>query len=441
MLHGGNSSFYATGSEPGVGSLNIPTALLAAAGQVDSYRMDEYALGLDIAYPIWDVLHESMGFGKPDGHVPHRIASGKVRHDWEPVVRYIADLLTIDLEQIDLDWETIIAPEDLDTEVGVINRNHLRTPLAARRDPRQRSVISVQYFATVSTTPWPESWPRPAQPGQGGMVFRIEGNPNMTLDLRLDPAPDDTTNPGVAATAMAAINAIRRSSTPHPDSCTCHWPVRRSSRVRLAADMTRPKAVDLYYDPFDFAIDDDPYPVWRRLREEAPLYYNEQHDFYALSRWDDVARELPNWQTYRSGRGTVMDVIKSGLEVPPGVILFEDPPQHDLHRRLLSKVFTPRRMAAIEPLTRQFCVRALDSLSGQNEFDVVADLGAMIPMRTIGYLLGIPEQGQQLIRDTTNNAIDLKEGQFRLPTTRSKSRICCSPSTSTGGPTTPPTTS
>ena len=154
--------------------------------------------------------------------------------------------------------------------------------------------------------------------------------------------------------------------------------------------------------------------MWRRLREEAPLYYNEPHDFYALSRWDDVARELPNWQTYRSGRGTVMDVIKSGLEVPPGVILFEDPPQHDLHRRLLSKVFTPRRMAAIEPLTRQFCVRALDSLVGQNEFDVIADLGALIPMRTVGYLLGIPEQGQQLIRDTTNNAIDLKEGQFAV---------------------------
>ena len=82
---------------------------------------------------------------------------------------------------------------------------------------------------------------------------------------------------------------------------------------------------------------------------EAPLYYNDRHDFYALSRWDDVAREMPNWQTYRSGRGTIMDIIKIGPEIPPGVILFEDPPLHDLHRRLLSKVFTPRRMATIEP--------------------------------------------------------------------------------------------
>ena len=123
-----------------------------------------------------------------------------------------------------------------------------------------------------------------------------------------------------------------------------------------------------------------------------------------MSRYDDVARELPNWETYRSGRGTTMDVIKSGIEVPPGVILFEDPPLHDLHRRLLSRVFTPRRMEAIEPLTRQFCVRALDPLIGSGRFDFIADLGAMVPMRTIGYLLGIPEEGQQRIRDKTDRA-------------------------------------
>lgn len=174
--------------------------------------------------------------------------------------------------------------------------------------------------------------------------------------------------------------------------------------------MTDTSAVDVYYDPFDFAIDDDPYPTWKRLREEAPLYYNDKHDFYALSRYEDVSRELPNWQTYRSGRGTTMDIIKSGLEVPPGVILFEDPPLHDLHRRLLSKVFTPRRMESIEPLTRHLCERALDPLVGCGGFDFIGDLGSVIPMRTIGYLLGIPEQGQEAIRNNTNDAIGLKDG-------------------------------
>jgi cytochrome P450 len=104
----------------------------------------------------------------------------------------------------------------------------------------------------------------------------------------------------------------------------------------------------VYYDPFDFDIDDDPYPIWKRLRDEAPLYHNEKYNFYALSRYEDVSRELTNWEAYRSGRGTTMDIIMSGIEVPPGIVLFEDPPIHDLHRHLLSKVFTPRRMEAIE---------------------------------------------------------------------------------------------
>ena len=177
--------------------------------------------------------------------------------------------------------------------------------------------------------------------------------------------------------------------------------------------MTEVHTTDLYYDPFDFAIDDNPYPIWRRMREEAPLYHNEKYDFYALSRYEDVARELHNWDTYRSGKGTTMDIIMSGVEVPPGVILFEDPPLHDLHRRVLSRVFTPRRMEAIEPLTRQYCVRALDELAGASCFDLIADFGALIPMRTIGYLLGIPEEGQQQIRDNTDASIGLKDGSFR----------------------------
>jgi len=177
--------------------------------------------------------------------------------------------------------------------------------------------------------------------------------------------------------------------------------------------VTEASAVDVYYDPFDFEIDDNPYPIWKRLRDEAPLYYNEKYNFYALSRYEDVARELPNWEIYRSGRGTTIDIIMSGIEVPPGVILFEDPALHDLHRRLLSRVFTPRRMEEIEPLTRQFCVRALDPLVGSGRFDFIEDLGAMIPMRTIGYLLGIPEQEQQGIRDKTDRALGLKDGSFK----------------------------
>ncbi|EUA03623.1 cytochrome P450 family protein [Mycobacterium kansasii 662] len=112
-----------------------------------------------------------------------------------------------------------------------------------------------------------------------------------------------------------------------------------------------------------------------------------------------MAAALHDWQTYRSGRGTTADILFSAIEVPPGIPLFEDPPLHDLHRRLLSRVFTLRRMLAVDGLVREFCCRALDPLRDSDGFDFVADLGAIKPMRTIGYLLGIPEEARQLIRD------------------------------------------
>jgi cytochrome P450 len=169
---------------------------------------------------------------------------------------------------------------------------------------------------------------------------------------------------------------------------------------------------ELYYDPYDFEIDADPYPLWRRLREERPLYYNERYDFWALSRFDDVEHALVDWHTYSSAKGTVLELIKADLEIPPGSIIFEDPPHHDLHRGLLSRVFTPKKMAAIEPKVREFCARSLDPLIGSGGFDFVTDLGAQMPMRTIGMLLGIPEQDQVALRDRGNEGLRLEAGEM-----------------------------
>lgn len=150
-----------------------------------------------------------MGFGKPDGHVPIRIASGKVNKDWETVVRYIADILGFRLDGIELDWETLLAPTDLETAIGVIPAGTIcahRWQLAGMVGTQP--AVAVQYFATVSTTPWPDRWPKPAREGQGGMVFRVEGRPNMSLELHLEQSAEDRVNPGVAVTALAAVNAI-----------------------------------------------------------------------------------------------------------------------------------------------------------------------------------------------------------------------------------------
>jgi cytochrome P450 len=175
--------------------------------------------------------------------------------------------------------------------------------------------------------------------------------------------------------------------------------------------MTIEHADVVYYDPFDTEIDKDPHPLWKRMRDEAPLYFNERFGFYALSRFDDVQRGLVDWNTYRSGRGSTLEVILAGFEVPVGMILMEDPPIHDVHRGLMARVFTPRKMEAIEPKVREFCARTLDPLDGAGRFDFVTDLGAVMPMRTIGYLLGIPEQDQEPIRDRLDEALRIKEGE------------------------------
>jgi cytochrome P450 len=167
--------------------------------------------------------------------------------------------------------------------------------------------------------------------------------------------------------------------------------------------------VELKYDPYDVMINADPYPVWRRLREEAPLYFNEEHNFYALSRHHDVEQALVNWETFSSARGAILELIQAGVDIPPGIVIFEDPPIHDVHRGLLSRVFTPKKMAALEPQIRDLCAESLDPLVGAGELDLIADLGAQMPMRVIGMLLGIPEQDQETVRDRSDANLRVEE--------------------------------
>ncbi len=175
--------------------------------------------------------------------------------------------------------------------------------------------------------------------------------------------------------------------------------------------MTVKTSSDVYYDPYDVDINSDPYPVYRRLREEAPLYYNEPHDFYAVSRFEDVEHSLLDPKTFISGRGGIIELIRANIQMPPGVLIFEDPPVHTMHRSLLSRVFSPRRVASLEPQIREFCARSLDALVGAGEFDFIADLGSQMPMRVIGMLLGIPEQDQEAVRDRVDANLRTEAGQ------------------------------
>ncbi|MEZ0340993.1 cytochrome P450 [Mycobacterium sp. pV006] len=166
----------------------------------------------------------------------------------------------------------------------------------------------------------------------------------------------------------------------------------------------------VYYDPYDVGIVADPYPTYARLRDEAPLYYNERHDFWALSRHADVEKALLDWNTFSNSRSDILELVKSDFDMPKGVMMFEDPPTHTLLRGLMSRVFTPRRMAEIEDQIRQYCINCLDPLVGAESFDVIAELAAMMPMRVIGMLLGIPESEQVSVRDANDANLRTKPG-------------------------------
>ena len=165
------------------------------------------------------------------------------------------------------------------------------------------------------------------------------------------------------------------------------------------------------YDPYDVEINLDPHPFFRRRREEAPVYYDESHDFWALSRYEDVEKALRDWQGFSSARGDILEVVQSGLKMPSGILLAEDPPIHTVHRKLMARVFTPRRMNALEERARRFCAECLEPLLGESRFDLVACLGASMPMRVIGMLLGIPESDQTQIRDTVDEILRTEPGR------------------------------
>lgn len=160
------------------------------------------------------------------------------------------------------------------------------------------------------------------------------------------------------------------------------------------------------YDPYDSDLDREPYEAWRRLRDEAPLYRNDELGFYALSRYADVLAGLTDWETYASGRGTILELIDPlAPEVdgdPEGQpMIFTDPPYHDMLRGVVSRWFTPRRVSTLERSIRSLCRDGLDRVAGSHEFDFVGDVVGDIPAMVIGELLGFPSEDQrQLARWT-----------------------------------------
>lgn len=167
------------------------------------------------------------------------------------------------------------------------------------------------------------------------------------------------------------------------------------------------------YDPYSYAIDVDPYPIYRRLREEAPVYHNERLDFWALSRFDDVERASMDYRTFSSAKGTVLELM--GTTMAGEIIIFMDPPAQTRLRNLVSKAFTPRRIAELEPQVRRIAVGHLEPLAAAGAGDVVKEFTAKLPMDVISALLGIPEADRDSVREWSNATLYREPGRPEPP--------------------------
>ncbi len=159
-------------------------------------------------------------------------------------------------------------------------------------------------------------------------------------------------------------------------------------------------------NPFSYEFHEDPYPTYRWLREHAPLYRNDRLDFWALSRFADVMGAFVDWETYSSAEGIVLERLDPKyLEMTP-MMIFLDPPRHDRLRKLVSRAFTPRRVAALEPFVRDIAVRLLEPLADAGGGDFVKDFSTPLPMEVIFTLLGVPPADREQIRHWTDVALD-----------------------------------
>lgn len=167
---------------------------------------------------------------------------------------------------------------------------------------------------------------------------------------------------------------------------------------------------ELVYDPYDYTIDSDPHPIWKRMRDDAPVYWNEQYQFWALSRFADVYEASRDIETFSSARGTVLELIDQPIQTFAPMI-FQDPPYHTLLRALVSRAFTPRRITGLEDRIRELVAQYLDPLVGGGSFDYVQEFAAKLPAMVIGSLLGVPEADQETVRIQTDETLHIEPGE------------------------------
>jgi len=179
-----------------------------------------------------------------------------------------------------------------------------------------------------------------------------------------------------------------------------------------------PDADSVEFDPFSQEFFDGAYDTYRRLRDEAPVYYNAKWDFWALSRYDDVAPATKDHETYSSAKGATLDMVKAHDDaIPvPKVIISMDPPEHQKMRKLVSNVFTPRAITSMESMVRKKVYERIEALD-PSSFDVVADFSAVFPNDVITTMLGVPKEDRHQIRLWVDLLLERHPGEIAVPAT------------------------
>jgi cytochrome P450 len=165
------------------------------------------------------------------------------------------------------------------------------------------------------------------------------------------------------------------------------------------------------FDPYSYEHHEDPYPTYQRMRDEAPAYLDEEHGFWALSRHDDVRTAIDDWPTFSSTGGITLDRRTNDVEP---MLIEMDPPRHTELRSLVSRAFTPRRVADLEPSIRDLANELIDGFEGRSRVDIIQDFAAKLPMAVISVMLGVPRGDQDELREWSDAMLHREEGSALL---------------------------
>jgi cytochrome P450 len=168
---------------------------------------------------------------------------------------------------------------------------------------------------------------------------------------------------------------------------------------------------ELVFDPFSEDFFNGPWEIYRRLRDEAPVYHNDEHDFYALSRHEDVAAAYKDFETYSSAYGLDLAQVRSDVPLDAKMIILMDPPEHRQMRSLVNKAFTPRAIEAMKPMVTETIDRYI-AKANPKRFDVVGDFSAFFPVEVITQMLGVPEEYRQQVREWVDTSLHREPGQI-----------------------------